>query len=59
MTLAAQAVAEYGGLSARSATNTLDNLMGRISTADAGDLLLVLLVVVAVIYLVSKLLDAA
>jgi len=59
MTLTAQAAAEYGGLTARSASNTLDNLMGRISTADAGDLLLVPLVVAAVIYLISKSLDAA
>jgi hypothetical protein len=60
MWMSAQAVAEYGGLTAsRTANSSMDNVLSRVMDASATDYVLVIAGVLVAMFLISKLLDAA
>jgi hypothetical protein len=55
----AQALAEYVGLVSRTGGASLDNLLLRVSNASPLEYLFVFVGVLSVLYLITRLLDAA
>ena len=61
MWIAAQAVAEYGGLTSSGAarSSSFDGLVNQVMNASPTDYVLAVIALIVVMYLISKLMDAA